>query len=812
MQLTVTTVRNRDRNRWHVWTAAGALAALLVASSCALANPSPAPVGSGNPPSGAPPATPLPAGPPSSQGLIAADLEAGTIDFGTSLELRAWALFGDPRLPERYDGSGSSGEDATLFDDIATNLDSLPVDKHDELGRYLLRPTDSQSPFSATTPAGTGSGPLALAGVLTAQETPTDDECAGDKHWFYRDWTPPGGSAGDGFRVWGCAANAGQVRADFDIVVAIGSDLWPKMTLPEPQGMGRPVPDAYTAGDGSPRGDGNGKVDIYLVDAIAECRQRGENCETIPGDAVAAAQKDWPLHCGVEGSPASGCSAYMLLGRSRTDDAEFAGQFAHEFFHVLQFAHNGRIATTWYHEASAVWAGWYFAQQSYKAQAYARFQKYQADNRSLLWYDYDALYQYQAWGWPLFQSTEGGPSNVFQTWTAIEAASSPSDVDSAINDQVEFGQSFRDFAVRNAQPAAYIWGSSTGLDDERWQKQPDLGDFPTDPHMVTSVRSALALGKDNHSAVIAPLTAQYDEYEVVGDEIRQIEIDITELTGAESADLDVLAQIRGSGDRWRRIEGSGGKVKLCRDVPNEDVNTALNIVISNHAFDRSGDLPDTTKSVKGNYTIEAKNKCDERELHLGGTITWSRESTLILRTPETPDWERHVTVSGRADVVLLVTDSGYSYRLMAERDGGSTYSYDYSFHETDGEDCDSHETGTLETYAGVPDADFGDWSIGRLNPIGGLFEDVTLDFAIHDWCGPSMGKNIPDELRNRGFDGFIRCPEDEFQLTAEFDGSSTYIVNCSYEYDRSMEDDTDTGNGQVSGTLTIIDGPHPTPR
>ena len=61
-------------------------------------------------------------------------------------------------------------------------------------------------------------------------------------------------------------------------------------------------------------------------------------------------------------------------------------------------------------------------------------------------------------------------------------------------------------------------------------------------------------------------------------------------------------------------------------------------------------------------------------------------------------------------VVLLVHDTGYHYELSAERDGGSTYAYDYSLHETEGEQCDTHETGTLETYAGVPEGFLGDWS------------------------------------------------------------------------------------------------------
>src|SRR5512133_3874440 len=42
-----------------------------------------------------------PSGPPSSQQLIAADRAAGSITEAQSVLYRAWAAFGDPRLPER---------------------------------------------------------------------------------------------------------------------------------------------------------------------------------------------------------------------------------------------------------------------------------------------------------------------------------------------------------------------------------------------------------------------------------------------------------------------------------------------------------------------------------------------------------------------------------------------------------------------------------------------------------------------------------------------------------------------------------------
>src|SRR4051812_31828128 len=150
------------------------------ASSAALSS-----VGAGSPP--------LLAG-DSSQSLITADLASGAIDLATSLELRAWALFGDPRLPERYDGTGSAGEDGALFEDIATNLASLPAERQTELSRYLLRPTDPHSPLSdPTVPSATTSAFIA-ANFVAADDPSTTQECGEGKHWFFRDWTPSGGA------------------------------------------------------------------------------------------------------------------------------------------------------------------------------------------------------------------------------------------------------------------------------------------------------------------------------------------------------------------------------------------------------------------------------------------------------------------------------------------------------------------------------------------------------------------------------------------------------------------------------------------
>ena len=761
-------------------------AALLVVFMVGCQN---APAASTSPSAGPSSSPPGPDPSTSSQALIAADLEAGTIDEGTSYEYRAWALFGDARLPEKYDGSGSIGEDNALFDQIASSLDSLPDDQAAELERYLRRPTDPTSPWSSQ--AATG---IRLAAFQADEEDDEFQLCSDPRQWFSEDWSP-NGSADLGFRVWACGPTKAIVQDDLNKVIAVGSRLWPGMTYDEPDGMGLPVPDTTATAS-----DGNGKVDVYLLEPLAECRPRGEACQNIPGLGVAAAAKSNPRNCAVTGFPEKGCSGYMLLGRGRLGSPAFESDFAHEFFHVLQMSHNGVVDLTWYHEASAVWSEWFFERDSGKPGAYGHYRAYQAESRSMLWYEYNTTIPYRPWAWPLYQETEEGPSNVFETWVAIEGATLKSELDAAVNSKLDFAAEFRNFAVQNAQPAAYFYGTSTGLDAERWQKKPDLGDFPLDPHALTNARSTLSLGVSEYPAQVDTLAAQYDEYEVIGEQIRQVEIDISELTNAGTADLDVLAQIRSSsGDNWTRFEGRGGKVKLCRDNDAEDVDTVLAVVISNHAYGRTGDRPDSGQRVKGNYKIESKDKCDERELHIGGTITWEATATDEFGDPPRMD-----TVSGRMDVIIHVVTP---YLLLAEREDHSTYSYDYT---TNLELCpSSHEEGTLESQAGVGTTDEWDYSIGTLNPGGPLGEDMHLQIILSDYCGPSMQGDV--EPGSFYIQGFPDCEEGGDELFARFDGVENYVIDCDVVGFSNANEFTGTVTGHVSGVLRPLDGPHPTP-
>lgn len=652
------------------------------------------------PPSGAPssaaPGESLPPDPglASSQGLIAADLASGAISLRESLRYRAWALFGDPRLPERYDGTGSAYEDTHLFHEIAEILPTLPADQRTELEGYLLRPTDPRSPFTA---AGAGSaGPRVVLAQAAAPEATT---CAAPRTWVFREWSP-NGDADTGIRAWACDVDEAAARADLDQVLDIFVTLWPAMTRPAPDGMGPPIPDTTATNS-----DGSGKIDIYLLEPLATCRQRGAECVAIPGGAAAAASLAWPSLCGVAGFPVKGCAGYMIVGRKWLGQDFLTPVLAHEFFHVLQKAHHVGVGPHWYVEASATWAEWQYVVRSdrfpqsvrefARRDLETRIASFQARHTSLLQFSNDLAqdrqFQYDAWLWPLFQATVGGPSDVFRTWVAIESATSAAEFDAAIDRVTSFSGRFRDFAVRNAQPEAFLVSIVDEMADDRWQTQPHLSGFPTTPHALRTEASVLAMGRADRplASPVGALEVHYEEFTVEDEAIRQITIDIGGLRGSEAADLDVIGLVQPGGDadahRWRRYPAGGTQLTLCRDDANQDV-ARFEVVISNHSFARSGDGPDPAAALSGTYVVEARSKCDVPDGFSGtiggdqpgdawtGTATFERVQESDPRFDEHCSWSDGVTycyvltggqvtwsAAGRTITVSLGPGDGYGH-------------------------------------------------------------------------------------------------------------------------------------------------------
>jgi hypothetical protein len=536
---------------------------------------------------------PLPAPSPSgasSQALIQADLEAGRIDYGTSLVYRAWSLFWDARLPARYDGAGSTGEDLSLFSEIEAALPSLPADQRTELQGWISRPTEPASPFgpAAATPE---------ARATAAAETSV--KCGATFTWLHLDY--PKDTSNSGFRAWICAPTQEDADKVLDPVLTDLAGISQLFTNPEPTGMGPPVPDTLAA----PANGGNGKIDVYLV-APNQCRDRNGSCEKITGTELAVAVPDGPTGK-VPGFPALSRSGYIVVGLASVSDPP---TLAHELFHILQFAHTvGGVRPSWYDEASATWAEWHpNLRHLSKDGLYERFAGFQASNLSLL--EHSLLdHQYESWIWPLFQELQvGGAASVYRTWESAESASDPAGIDAAVNSQLSFADNFRDFSVWNLLPGEYFPESDTGLEHDRWQSR--IADFPDTSHRHAEHR--IGLGPHSVVATVNVLAAQDDGFAITDPHVRQVRIDLSPLQNAGSADLDIVGQLASTtqSHTWRRIRANSSTYTFCRDFPDEDFS-AFYVVLSNHAWSRiANGAPDPAAAATGFYNVTAQDHCD----------------------------------------------------------------------------------------------------------------------------------------------------------------------------------------------------------
>jgi hypothetical protein len=203
-----------------------------------------------------------------------------------------------------------------------------------------------------------------------------------------------------------------------------------------------------------------------------------------------------------------------------------------------------------------------------------------------------------------------------------------------------------------------------------------------------------------------------------------------------------------------------------------------------------------TPSAGSDPTAAATGTADpsaEADMYIGGTITWTAQATKQdIGLPEQVQ-----SVTGTADVVIHVVTPSL---LLAERDTGNRYSYDYANNFS----CpSSHEEGTLESQVGVGTSDDWDYSIATLNPGGTLGDDLHLQILMPDYCGPSMGGEV--DKSQAYFNGFPDCEPLGDQLLARFDGVDSYVIDCDAVYSfNSIDNSIGTVTGHVSGTLSSV--------
>ncbi len=273
----------------------------------------------------------------SSFDLIKGALKDGTLDEETSLLYRAYALYGDERLPSQYASGVATFEDNTLGD-IRSRWNSLSPEGQKELAPFLKRPDDPESyvnqRFLKQQEEQDSQQGLLGSGFIR------EAHAAQRPHWNYPQLYPTDRTmvaANGKVKVW-YPNSTNMAEADAykqmaqDIVNALDQDTIIQRFFGLMNRM--PLPDGGFGGDD--------KLDIYIMMGF------GATGEAVPDGAT------FPS------------SAYVLINSNLMNQPNILKTVvAHEVFHTFQMAfqhHKGK--DHWWAEASAVWAE-HFAYKSY---------------------------------------------------------------------------------------------------------------------------------------------------------------------------------------------------------------------------------------------------------------------------------------------------------------------------------------------------------------------------------------------------------------------------------------------------------------
>ena len=522
---------------------------------------------------------------PASQQLIAAARTAGTLDDGTALLYRAYALLGDKRLPDAYLGSGSLEEDNGLFVEIRRRLAGLPAGAQAALQPFIVRPADARSVWNAApaTPAALSQGKNMRLLAVSPAACPAGPAAAGV--WISKR------SATHAVRVWVQCTAVPAENADglalIDAGLAVLDKVYAPMTAPP---MGAPLPDLE---------GGDNAIDFYLVDDSSYVFRRGGNWRplglgtTYNDDAEAA----------VDGSHAN--SAFVTVPRSVAHGPRFHNTLIHEFFHVLQKAHNADFSVTatgtlhWFVEASATWASAHFDRTEAPwpdgrgawLDAHRRFKAHFQPTTDEALNASGSPHDYSAYIWPYFVEQEtSGPAFMATIWSALDGVTTFAEADHAIDRAYPFATSFKRFAMRNLN-SEFLPGDPlprakryVALDPEQFT------DDNSPPDQI--VEGTLVADRVYvQSLALKSLSARYLRLTVAGEvtpPVRKIKIDTTQLQAAGGVDIQALLLTQ-NGWLAQPLDITENTATFCFDTGPATVSVRgsfqqIVFVVSNHAF------------------------------------------------------------------------------------------------------------------------------------------------------------------------------------------------------------------------------------
>jgi hypothetical protein len=386
------------------------------------------------------------------------------------------------------------------------------------------------------------------------------------------------------FTVWYCAGDAtGQREAA--TVAALLDQVWPQMTLPEPDGLGPPL---------APEANG-GRLSVYVTAPTAEVvfGRCPDDCDSV-GGLFGKAVPVRPFIVSASGAERS--SAALIINEEiGVNDATVI----HEFFHALEFAHTAHGGESWLSEAMATWA-----EQHYPAMDTGRvdfFRAFQDSPGSPLFARGGTL-EYGAYVWLVWLAqSRNGASSVFRMWTALNSAKS--DTADAIDSLVDayltriglgFDSSFKDFAVEDLNldlsPRVTPQLFSRGT----------FGD-PAVPLGLTPlfVRRPWTLGTRGRTTAVnlSELSMQYDHVRAISRSVGAVTVRASGIT--PWGDVVVLAR---AASGWQRVDLENGSVTFCRRTKRGNVGE-LFVIADNH---------DLREAHSGSYRVSGQTTCPSR--------------------------------------------------------------------------------------------------------------------------------------------------------------------------------------------------------
>lgn len=527
------------------------------------------------------------------QNKIAAALEAGTLDYGTALLYRAYALFGDNRLPDSYLGAGSIEEDNGLFAEIAQRFASLPIGAQNQLQPFIVRPADPRSVWNAPTPTNARAN---SAKKTSAAASPSVCPPMAAGSWINKR------SANHPVRVWAQCRGVSGVDADSVTLIDKTLVVLNKIYTPMTGLMGLPLFDL--------EGDDNA-IDFYIVDNDSYVYRRTENFRPIGLGTTYTDYAETPV--------GKGDSAFVTLPRSLLYTGRFHITVIHEFFHVLQFAHNSEFSlkavagkpdsyeSHWFMEASATWASahfdrtlapWDSGRGAYLGAHYL-FAKHFLPSHDAL--NHTGIpHVYSAYIWPYFVEQETGGANFMTNiWVALEAVTTFEAADNVIDKVYSFASNFKRFALRNLN-TELIPGDPLPISQRHVNLDADqFADDRVEPRYLTG---ALPANQDySQDFELKNLSARYVRLTVpqASPAVRKVVVDISGLQPA--SELDVQAFVL-TDDGWvaQPIDIKPDKLVFCFDKgpTTAEVRGSFKeilLVVSNHAIAKGTDISGTLK-------------------------------------------------------------------------------------------------------------------------------------------------------------------------------------------------------------------------